>query len=356
MNAKETLKNFKGDVEKEIEKYFESKRKEANEISPHCKEMVDFIADMTLRGGKRVRAAILYYSYMAHGGKDKKAIMKVAVAMELMQTYLLIHDDIMDNDNLRRGGITVHKAYQSVGEERYPESNARHFGVSAGLLAGDLAGTMANEIMMQSGFDFTYLSKALNIFNTMYIKEYYGQLLDILSEMRNDVTKDEVILTHQLKTVPYTFDAPLKMGAVLAGADERELKKLDQYAIPLGTAFQIQDDILGLFGTQEKLGKPVASDLREGKRTLLILDAIEKGDKDQKGVIAMCLGNRRVNMGGLKAVRKVIEDTGALGKSKELAEKYVDEALDALSKNKNLGGEGREFLLGIADYMVKREY
>ena len=356
MNAKETLKNFKGDVEKEIEKYFELKRKEASEISPHCKEMVDFVADMTLRGGKRVRAAILYYSYMAHGGKDKKAIMKVAVAMELMQTYLLIHDDIMDNDNLRRGGITVHKAYQSIGEERYPESNTRHFGVSAGLLAGDLAGTMANEIMMQSGFEFSYLSKALNIFNTMYIKEYYGQLLDILSEMRNDVTKDEVILTHQLKTVPYTFDAPLKMGAVLAGADERELKKLDQYAIPLGTAFQIQDDILGLFGTQEKLGKPVASDLREGKRTLLILDAIDKGDKDQKGVIAMCLGNRRVNMGGLKAVRKVIEDTGALKKSQELAEKYVSDALAALSKNKNLDGEGKEFLLGIADYMVKREY
>jgi len=357
MNAKIKLAKFKEKLEVELSNYLKIKTKESYKISPYCGELMDHISEITMRGGKRIRAAILYFSYLAHGGKDKKRALKAAVSMELMQSFLLIHDDIIDNDSLRRGGLTIHKTYENIGEERYHDkSNLRTFGTSTAIMAGDIACALSNEIIADSGFACRDVQRALLELNKMYLKEYFGEFLDILSELRDDIAQKDVILTHQLKTVPYTFDGPIKIGAMLAGARDKDIANLDGYTVPLGTAFQIQDDILGMFGSEEKLGKPNTSDLREGKRTLLILDALKKANEEQKNIINLNLGNKRVNTAGLKSVRKVIEDTGALKKSIKLAEKYVDEAIESISKNKKLTGEGREFLISIADYMVKRDY
>ncbi len=357
MDAKQKLKLFKIEVEKELKEYFKVKTKEAAKISPYCKELMEHISDITMRGGKRIRAALLYYSYLAHGGTNKKQALRVSMSMELAQTFLLIHDDIIDNDSLRRGGLTIHKSYELLGEERYHgKTNTRSFGSSVALLAGDLTSSLSNEVIAESRFAANFISQALLELNQMYTKEYYGQFLDVLSELREDVGPKDVILTHQLKTVPYTFDSPIKIGAILAGASSKNLHKLSDYASPLGVAFQIQDDILGMFGSEEKVGKPVTSDLREGKRTLLILNALEKANKEQKLTIEMNLGNRRVNVKGLKDVRKVIKDTGAFDRSRKLAKKYVNDSLKSLSKNKNLRGEGKDFLLGIAEHVVNREY
>ena len=136
---------------------------------------------------------------------------------------------------------------------------------------------------------------------------------------------------------------------------EKEVENLNDYTLPLGMAFQIQDDILGMFGTEEKLGKSITSDLKEGKKTLLILDALEKSSPAQKEIINLNLGNKKVSMAGLNSVRKVIEETGSLEESKKLATSLVQKAIDALNKLK-LEKEGQDFLLGIADYMIKREY
>jgi len=356
MDAKSKLKAFKNQIDKELKKYLTLKIKEAKRISPHAVELMEHVADLTLRGGKRIRPALFYYSYLAHGGDNKAEALKAAMAIELSETYLLIHDDIMDNDDLRRGGETIHESYKKNAENKYhSRTNSVSFGNSLGILAGDLANALSNKVLAERKFKASYVCDALLELNKVYTLEMYGQTLDIISEVENHVTKDDVVLIHQLKTVPYTFDGPIKIGAILAGANKKDVLRLEKYSLPLGTAFQIQDDILGMFGTEEKLGKPVTSDLKEGKKTLLILDALEKTNKEQKEIININLGNKKVTYASLRAVRKVIEETGSLAHSKNLAHELVQGAMDAVYKMP-LKKEGKDFLVGIAEYMVNRDY
>ncbi len=356
MGAKEDLANFKKILDKELKKYLDQKVKEAAKISPHTKELMDHIHDLTLRGGKRIRAALLYYSYIAHGGKNRKEAIKAAMSMEMAETYLLIHDDIMDDDNLRRGGVTIHESYRLIAEEKFHSKiNPRTLGLCAGILAGNIAASLSNEIISDLTINNSFKIRSLLELNKIYVTENIGQLLDIFSEIRDDITQKDVIQVQELKTVPYTFDGPIKIGAILAGADDKKIKRLEKYSYPLGTAFQIQDDILGMFGSEEKLGKPVTSDLEEGKKTLLILDALEAANDKQKEKILLYLGNKRVGIRGLAIVRKIIIDTGALDKSKKLANDLVKKSFKSL-KAMELNKEGKNFLLKIADYMVKREY
>ncbi len=350
------LKSFKIELDYELKKYLELKLREAKKVSPFAEEIMSHVAELTLRGGKRVRAALLYNSYLAHGGNDRQMAMQAAMSMEMAETYLLIHDDIMDNGTLRRGGPTIHEIYRHIADERYHERiSARGFGVSIALLAGDIAGAMSNEIIADAGFKPEYTSSAVRELNKIYILEGYGQALDMICQVRDNVNQNDILKVHQLKTVPYTVDGPVKIGAILAGASVDDLKKLESYTVPLGSAFQIQDDILGLFGTTEKIGKQATSDLKEGKKTLLILDALDQADKEQSDIITNNLGNKRVTIGALKAVRKVIEETGALGKSKKLAHDLAKKSIETISKLK-LDDEGKKFLINIAEYIIAREY
>jgi len=355
MNAKQELKNYKSLIDIELKKYLNNKIEEASTISPHAKELIEHIADLTLRGGKRIRPALAYYSYIACGGKNKKAMLKASMAIEFSETYLLIHDDIMDDDTLRRGGVTIHESYRLIAQDLYEGKNAKGFGDAMGINAGDLACALSNEIIADSDFKPNLILRAIKEFNKVYCNECIGQILDIISQLSDDVKQKDVLQIHQLKTVPYTFDGPVRMGAILAGADNKMLDQLSAYTVPLGTAFQIQDDILGMFGDEEKVGKPVTSDLTEGKKTLLIIDALENADEKQKETILVNLGNVRTTYKGLQAVRKAIVDTGALQKSKDIAEKLAKESMDSLSKIR-LKPEGKDFLFNIAEFMIKREY
>lgn len=357
MNAKEQLGSFKKLLDVELDKFLSGKAERANKIAPEASELIEHIKDFTLRGGKRIRAALLFYSYLAHGGKNKPEGLQASMGMEMSETYLLIHDDIIDNDSLRRGGITPHTSYEQIYKKRFPgrHIDPKHFGTSMAILAGDLACAYMNELIV--GTEFKKENKARAIQELSYIleREVFGETLDIVIELKDNPTKEDVTLVQQLKTAPYTFDSPMKLGAILAGANEKQIKILESYTVPLGTAFQIQDDILGMFGSEDKIGKPVISDLREGKITLLILDALEKANPVQEKKIRSCLGNKNVTKLDLEEVKQIIIDTGALDKSKNLAIQLANNAKQGLQDLK-LKKEGKDFLLGIAQYMVNREY
>lgn len=356
-SAKDQLSQFKSVLDAELKKYMDAKVKEAFQISTYTGELTEYIRDLTLRGGKRVRAALLFYSYLAHGGSDRKEALHAAMSMELAETYLLIHDDIMDDDRLRRGGETIHESYEQKVKVKYHSitNGYHHFGQSMAMLAGDIACAMSNEIIADCKFDAKCVKDVLMEMNKIYRIECFGQALDMFSNLRDDLTKDDVILTHRLKTVPYTFDGPVKIGALLAGVSPKEIKKLEEYTVPLGIAFQIQDDILGLFGSVEKLGKPVTSDLKEGKKTLLMLDALSKADQNGRDTINQNLGNKKATLKGLREVREVVRSTGALTESISLAHKLAEESAVFINKQK-LYPEGKEFMLNLAEYVVNREY
>ncbi len=357
MPFQDQLKSFKVELDQELDKYLIEKALAASKVAPEAGELVEHIKELTLRGGKRIRAALLYFSYLAHGGVEKEKAMRAAMGMEMSETFLLTHDDIIDQDSIRRGGITIHKDYEEICRTRYTKNTItpEHFGQSVAIMAGVAGQSYMNDLVATSGFAPEYVVRATIELGDIIEREVFGETLDVIIELRDNPTKEDVTLVQQLKTAPYTFDSPVKLGAIFAGANKEHVKSLEAYTMPLGTVFQIQDDILGMFGSVEKTGKPVVSDLREGKITLLILDALETASDEQKQIIERNLGNINVTDQDLEDVKKVIVDTGALEKSRQAAKKLAQQGRDALPKLK-VDGLGRDFLIDIAEYIIAREY
>ena len=169
-----------------------------------------------------------------------------------------------------------------------------------------------------------------------------------------NASEKEILKVHENKTAKYTIEGPLHLGALLAGAKGRILKDLSAYAVPVGIAFQIQDDILGVFGSEKKLGKPVCSDLREGKQTLLIAKALEKGSGVDRKMIKKLLGNKNVTPREIDTFREIVRKSGSLAYSQNLAKKLIEKGKETLVKSA-VKKEAKDFLVGIADYIVNRE-
>jgi len=346
------LKLYKDKIELRLKIFLDEKIAEAKKISDSSREIMQCIKDFSLRWGKRIRSILVVMAYKSLGGKNENAIIDIAVSAELMQSFLLVHDDIIDDDSLRRGGPTMHRTYA----EKYKDyNNPKKFGESMAIIAGDLLAVLGNETISKSDFDEGKRVRLLQKFNNIVKMTGYGEITDILLGLKTHIREEDILKMHKLKTAAYTIEGPLHMGAIAAGASDEQLKTLTNYAIPLGQAFQIRDDILGMFGSEEKLGKPADSDIKEGKKTLLILKALENSDKEQKELILNALGNKNITKTELTKVRETIKKTGSLDYSEILAEKLVEKAKDVIKKS-DFEKQGKDFLLEIADYIIKRDY
>ena len=342
----EKLKEIKVKVEEELKKYFDNKIANApNEIA---KEAYEFLKDYTLRGGKRIRTGMLVYGYGCFKEINGE-IIKAAMAMELMQSYLLIHDDIMDKDELRRGKDSMHVMYG----KKYDVEDKKHFGMSMAINVGDLAASLSNEILIN--VDFEHKDEVIKILNKVLEKVVYGQMLDVVYEEKplEDFEEEDILNVYRLKSATYTVEGPLHMGGLLAGVGEDELKPLLDYGVSLGKAFQIRDDINGVFGNEEKTGKPNDSDLTEGKRTLLIIKTLKGCSEDERQFISEKLGTE-LNEEEAEKLRELIRKY-ALDYCEELCDNFITEAKEYV-KDLELKEEGKTFLLEIAEYVAKRDH
>ncbi len=357
MGRDEFLRNLdavKENVEGQLDDFLQQKIAEAARIAPGAEELVRILREFTLRGGKRLRAALVHYGYRCFCDRETETVCRVAMCLEFVQSFLLIHDDVIDEDDTRRGGWTVHRHYADLHRERYRRRDPNHFGESMAILCGDLALSLANEILGTLYLETKVRSALLNRMNRMIRLAIYGESLDVLSEVAEKVSEEEILLIGMLKTASYTVAGPLQMGAILGGAGSEDLERLSRYAIPLGNAFQVQDDILGLFGDAERLGKPVGSDIREGKRTFLILRALEKASSEQRDFLERMVGNRDVTEADVEAIRRLVVETGALDACRELSRRLVEEARKAL-EGCGWREEGVAFLEEAIGFMVERE-
>ena len=309
-------------------------------------------------GGKRLRGAFTYESYRMFNGRDEKEILKVSAVMELLHSYLLIHDDVMDSSDIRHSRPTIHKVYEKESDKYIPNySNAPHFGESIAINIGDILCHLALMNLAKTDFKAEVKIEAMGKIHREFTDTGYGQIIDCFGTILPDVKEDHVLKVHYFKTGKYTYETPLHVGAILAGAAQNELRYLTEYAIPGGMAFQIQDDILGMFGNEEKIGKPADSDLKEGKKTLLIIKALEKATNDQRYILNNALGNEELKQEDLEKVRQIIVDTGSLDYSKDIAKKYMIQAKEALDQfnPRKVRKESLDFLTGIADYVINRD-
>lgn len=354
MEFKKSIEKYKKKIDKQLRIFLQARIKRSASISPSIKKLMENILEFNMRGGKRIRPMLVIMGYIAAGGKQEKEIIKAAVSIELMESFLLVHDDIMDQDHFRRGGPTMHKIYEKECS-RCPPDERKRYSESCALVAGDILASLGSEALLGSGFPAELKIKAIDKFNKAIINTCFGQFLDIRAGTYKKITEADIRRLYELKTAIYTFEAPLHIGAILAGADDKVLKGLSKYALPLGKAFQLQDDVLGLFSTYEKIGKPVGSDIREGKKTLLIMNAIKKSSKEEKAFIETCLGNKAITKRDILKIKDIIRSSRALRCSDLEAKSMALKAKNNIMKT-GINDQGKRFLSALADYVIKREH
>ena len=311
--------------------------------------------EQSLQGGKAIRGSLVCYGAISCGGKIKPAIIDLALAVEMFHTYLLIHDDIIDRDDIRRGQMSFHKKYSEWPSLGYSPSDARHFGTSMAIMAGDILSSMAYELITQADLPTEVRLAILQQVNKMLFKTTVGEILDVLNDLREEASFAHLMKVHTIKTGYYTFHSPLTIGALAAGSNRRQLTMLQDYSLPIGVAFQLHDDLLGMFGEQEKIGKPLHSDLREGKQTLLIIEAYKRGNEEQRRLVDAALGNLNVSVEQAEAVKQIVRETGSYDYSRRLAHILKNQAIGFLDVA-HISERGHRFLCEMAEYIVAREY
>lgn len=357
MEFNKFYKKYRDKIDQELKIFLNNKLGLASKIAKDSKKLVDTVKEYTLRGkSKRIRALLVILGYKGYGGKGDKEIIKAAAGIELIHNYLLIHDDIIDQDDLRRSKPTIHKHFKKMGEMKFSQEKAAHFGVSMAIVAGNIANVLGYELLTNSKFPDHFKNKAIEQLNELLFYVTLGEGLDVYSGLSPKINSKTIEKIYEYKTARYTFEQPLKIGALLAGAKKESLTSLSKFAIPLGIAFQIQDDELGLYGDEEIIGKPIGSDLREGKKTLAILLALEKACAKDKKIIKGALGRKDLTFKEIKKIRDIIKRTGAYNYCQELACNYIKQSKEELDYINNFNIKIKKLLFNLADFIGQRTH
>jgi len=319
--------------------------------------MVDAIESLVRAGGKRLRPALVYHSYRLCGGLDDDRVMPMAMATELLHTYLLIHDDIMDHAATRRGAPTAHVRFRRFHEGAQWPGDAAHFGRSMAILAGDLAHTWAAErfrTAIAEGVGPRTRTALDTTFAAMCEEVIHGQYLEMLLPYEADTSEADVLAVLSMKSGRYSCEQPIELGARLAGGSEELLEPLVRFGSAVGEAFQIQDDILGVFGNPERTGKPVGSDLREGKYTVLVHHTLRRSDSERRARFTKLLGRANLTEAEVHEARDIIRSSGGLDVVKAMVETRFGNAASALEDLPS-EAEAYDFFAGLLDYLRDRE-
>ncbi|MFV2176393.1 polyprenyl synthetase family protein [Actinomadura sp. LOL_016] len=303
--------------------------------------------DALLRGGKRLRPAFCYWGWRAAGGGADAGIVGAAASLELLQASALIHDDVMDSSDTRRGQPSVHRRFEALhGAQGWP-GDAAAFGEGTAILLGDLCLAWSAEMFETCGLDGERRRRGRTVYDLMRTEVMCGQYLDMLEGTRGAATVATALRVVEYKSAKYTIERPLHLGAALAGARPGVPAALTGYGLPLGIAFQLRDDVLGVFGDPAETGKPAGDDLREGKRTVLVALTLERAGAAQAAALNRRLGDPELDRPGVDELRSIIEETGGLAACEAMIERYLDEAERAL-KAAPITEEAREALAGLA--------
>ncbi len=307
-------------------------------------------------GGKRLRPAFAYWGWRAAGGStaNTDAIITAATAIELVHASALVHDDVMDNSATRRGALSAHREFTRLQGVDPTVVEPERFGVSAAILLGDMLLSWSDELLTHSGFKPRAVARGRTYFDKLRTEVVAGQYLDLLAQTSRSTSASDAMRVLRYKSAKYTVERPLQFGAALAKADPGLLTALSSYGIPLGEAFQLRDDVLGVFGESEVTGKPSGDDIREGKRTLLVARAHAKATPEQHDVLAKNFGQAHVDADGIRAVQQVFRDTGALAAVETVITELTTAARGALKHAPIDDTETRQALLVLTDRATRR--
>ncbi|MDQ3915541.1 MAG: polyprenyl synthetase family protein [Actinomycetota bacterium] len=315
------------ELRREVDRTVAADLERRAEALPEARLLIDEMWRLTAAGGKRLRPAFCYWGFRAASGSHGPEIVRAAASLELLHTFAIVHDDIMDAADERRGEEAVH---------------ARH-GVGVGILVGDLALVLADDAFMGAGFAPATTARAFEAYSRMRQEVIAGQYLDLAYAARADISVPEARRVAVLKSGRYSIEEPLAIGAALAGAGDGFLARLAAFGGPLGEAFQLRDDLLGTFGDRSSVGKPVDSDILEGKRNVLYAFAAASLDGPDGDFVRSRWGGEALTEDEVARLRDLVESSGARAATERLLDEQVGEARARLA-DLALGAEARAAL------------
>jgi geranylgeranyl diphosphate synthase type I len=317
-------------VDEELGRFLKVQREAMAEVDPSTTALFAELERVIASGGKRLRPLFCCLGHLAAGANIDERIIRAAAALELLHTFAIVHDDVMDRSPSRRGSPAswVHLAeeHRRSGLVGDPQG----YGLSAAILAGDMAVLLADRQLLEAGFTTDRLIPALHRYDRMRVDVVAGQFLDVLAAHRGSADEAEARRIAVLKSGGYTVEAPVQIGAILGGAGDQLLGVLSSYGVALGEAFQLRDDVLGVFGDPEVTGKDRDSDLREGKRTVLLAKAAAAAGPEARRFLQERVGRPDLSPEEVERARDLIEATGALDGVLDLIGELVARARSAL--------------------------
>ncbi|MDN5745120.1 MAG: polyprenyl synthetase family protein [Nocardioidaceae bacterium] len=297
-------------------------------------------ASAAVSGGKRFRAAFCYGGYAAlrgaPTGDTHDAVLRAAAGLEVLHASALVHDDLMDASDTRRGRPATHRGFEAEHRAAQWRGDPEQYGAAAAILLGDLLLSWSDELIRRCGLGWDRIGPALEVLDLCRSEVIAGQFLDVSVQARAQATTEQALSVLRYKSAKYSIERPLHIGAALAGAGPADLAALTDFGLPLGEAFQLRDDLLGVFGDPAVTGKPAGDDLVEGKRTVVIALTLQAASPDGARRLDASLGGPLADT-DITELRTIIDDSGAREQVERLIRERTEEALAALRAGRERG-------------------
>lgn len=321
---------FRDQVQTVLDSFLDEREAELAALGPDAGRLIAE-ARTAVRGGKRFRAAFCHWGYRAIRPEvaDPAALARACASLELLHASALVHDDYMDASDTRRGRPATHRAFEAEHRAAGWRGDPEQYGAAAAILLGDLLLGWAGDLLRGSGFTAAEVAAGMAMFELCRTEVIAGQFLDVSVQARGHADVDTAMTVLRYKSAKYSIERPLHIGASLAGADDRQVGQLSRFGLPLGEAFQLRDDLLGVFGDPAETGKPAGDDLVEGKRTVLVALALDAAPPASARRLDDCLGTR-LAASDVDELRAIIEESGARAQVEAVIGSLADRAVDAL--------------------------
>ena len=344
---------FRGAIQTALDAFLDEQAARLAALGEDAARLVD-AARGSVSGGKRFRAAFCLWGFRAVRADvpDEASLVRAAAALELLHASALVHDDYMDASDTRRGRPATHKAFEALHRERGWSGNAEQYGAAAAILLGDLLLSWSDELLRRCGLPDDVVREALTYFDTTRSEVISGQFLDVSVQARGESDVDQAMRVLRYKSAKYSIERPLHVGAALAGAQPALLDALTRFGLPLGEAFQLRDDLLGVYGDPGLTGKPAGDDLTEGKRTVLVALALRHAPAADAKRLDEALGCA-LDVDEVEELRRIIEDSGAHAEVERRIDDLTTRSLAALDEAP-VTGHARRVLRELAAAATQR--
>jgi len=352
MDFREFVLQSKSSIEKRMHEIIDEKEKEFNLKIGAKSDLFESLREY-LFGGKMLRGSLFLFSARAFGLRENEELLTIACSLEMMHSALLVHDDIMDSDEMRRGKKTMHAKYRDLGRKTGLK-DPKYYGISMGLIIGDIMLFTAEELA--SYYDKPYLQKLIRFYSQELRTVGIGQLLDYSYGIKNEeIDYKDLEKMYIYKSARYSFSLPLVLGAIAAERGENDIKVLDSLGEKIGLIFQLVDDYIGIFGSEKEIGKPVGSDIRENKKTIMRNMLFDKVDEKTRESLRKIYGKEHVSAREIEMIKQYTVYTGVDNDIKALIDNLSEEA-NALVDSLTVSNDYKNIYKDLIAYNTKRTF